>query len=67
MLMFTLLIGSFLMNSLPTLVFFDSGASKSFVSLSFSRAFDMNLREPKCLFAGFCIANEHEISALSVS
>lgn len=45
MLMFMLLIGTFSMNSLLALVLFDLGASRSFVSQSFSREFDKPIGE----------------------
>ena len=65
MFMFMILLGTFLLNSLSALVPFDSGASRSFVSQSFSRGFDMTLGE-----SGFqlrvSIVNEHRISASSV-
>ena len=59
------LIGTFLVNSLPALVLFDSGASRTFVSQSFSRGFDMILGELECPLR-VSIANEHGISASSV-
>ena len=43
------LIGTFLVNSLHALVLFDSGASRSFVSQSFCREFDMTIGELECL------------------
>lgn len=36
-------VGTFLVNSLPTLLLFDSGANRSFVSSSFSRDFPIAL------------------------
>lgn len=43
MLIFILLLGSFLVNPLPTLVVFDSGASRLFGSSTFSRSFGIPL------------------------
>lgn len=45
MLMFIILIGTFLVNSLPAPVLFDSGASRLFVSRPSSRSFGMTLGE----------------------
>ena len=49
------------MNSLPALVLFDSGASRSFVSQSFSRECSVLVGELECLLRVF-IANEHGVS-----
>ena len=40
-----IIIGTFLVNSLHVLVLFDSSSSRSFVSQSLSRDFDMTLGE----------------------
>lgn len=66
MLMFMLLISTLLVNSFPTLVLFDSGAIRSFVSQSFRRGFDMTLGELECPLR-VSISNEHMISASSIS
>lgn len=42
-------LGTFVVNSLPTLVLFDLGASRSFVSQSFPRSFNMPLQKLECL------------------
>ena len=62
MLIFMILLGTFLVNSLHALVLFDSGASQSFVSQSFSRSFDMALGELECPLR-VSISNEHGICA----
>ena len=65
MLMFMFLLGTFLVNSFPGLVLFESGASRSFVSQTFSRDFDITPGELGCLLWVF-IANEHGISTSSI-
>ena len=55
----------FLVNSLPALVLFDSGASRSFVSLTFSMEFGVPMDEFECSLR-VSIANEHKVSASSV-
>ena len=62
--MFIPVLGTFLVNSLPALVLFDSGASQSFVSRSFSREFDFPVGELEC--PRVSIADEHGVSAPSV-
>ena len=59
------MLGKFLVNSLPALALFDSGASRSFVSRSFSREFGLPVGELECLLR-VSIANEHVIFASSV-
>ena len=59
--MFVPLLGTFLVNSLPILVLYDSGASRYFVSRSFGRQFRFPLRELECLLR-VSIANEHGVS-----
>ena len=54
-----------LANALPALVLFDSGASRSFVSRSFSREFATPLGELECPLR-VSIADEHVVSAFSV-
>ena len=44
MIMFMILLGTFIVNIFPALVIFDLGASWSFVSQSFSWSYDMALR-----------------------
>ena len=53
------------MNSLPALVLFDSGASRSFVSQTFSRGFSVPIDDLECPLR-VSIANEHGVSASSV-
>ena len=53
------------MNSFPDLVLFDSGASRSFVSQSFSSEFSVPVGELECPLR-LSIANEHGVSASSV-
>ena len=53
------------MNSLPVLVLFDLGASRSFVSQTFSRDFIMPVGELECPLR-VSIANENGVSASSV-
>ena len=53
------------MNSLPTLVLFDSGASRSFVSQTFSSGFRVSIDDLECPLR-VSIANEHEVFASSV-
>ena len=65
MLMFMILLGNFLVNSLSGLLLFDSGASRSFVSQSFSRSFNVSLGELECLLR-VSITNEHESSTFSI-
>ena len=60
--MFVPLLGMFLVNSLPALLLFDLGASRSFVSQSFSREFDMPIGELECPLR-LSVANEHEVSS----
>ncbi|CAH1418425.1 unnamed protein product [Lactuca virosa] len=57
--------GTFLVNSLPALVLFDSGASRSFVSQTFSREFKVPVGELECPLR-VSIANEHGVSASSI-
>ena len=64
--MIMILLGTFLVNSLPALVLFDTDASQYFVFQSFSRSFDMTLGELECSLR-VSITNEHGISALSIS
>ena len=65
MLMIVFMLGTFLLNSLPSFLLFDSDASRSIVSHPFSRGFDMTLGELKCLLQ-LSIVNEHEVSALII-
>ena len=53
------------MNSFPGLVLFDSRASRSFVSQTFSREFCVQVGELECSLR-VSIANEHGVSASSV-
>ena len=53
------------MKYLHALVLFDSGASRSFVSQSFSREFSVPAGELECPLR-VSIANEHEVSSSSV-
>ena len=53
------------MNSLPALVLFDSGASRSFVSQSFSGEFCTPMSKLECPLR-LSITNEHGVSASSV-
>ena len=53
------------MNSLPALVFFDSGSSRSFVSQSSSREFGVPEGKLDCPLR-VSIANEHGVSASSI-
>ena len=63
--MIIFLLGNFLVNSLPSLLLFDSGVIRSFVSQSFSTSFDNSLGELECQLR-VSIANEHGVSASSV-
>ena len=65
MLLFMPLIGMFLVNSLPALVLFNSGASRPFISQSFSREFDVPIRELECPLR-VSIANENGVSVYAV-
>ena len=65
MIMFMILLGTFLVNSFLDLVLFDSSASRSLVSQSFSRGFDMPIGELECPLQ-ISIANKHRVSASSV-
>ena len=65
MLMIVFLLGTFLVNSLHDLVLFDSRASRSFVSQSSSRSFDMTLGEMECSLR-VSISKEHGVSASCV-
>lgn len=49
MLTFMFLLRTFLVNSFPSLVIFDSGGSRSFLSQSFKRDFDMTHGDLECL------------------
>ena len=60
-----LCLDTFLENSLPAFVLFDSGASRSFVSRSFSREFSLPLGELECPLQ-VSVTNEHGIFASSV-
>ena len=62
---FVSMLGTFLVNSLPTLVLFEFGASRSFVSWSFSREFELHVGKLECSL-WVSIANEHKIYASSV-
>ena len=50
------------MNSFPTIVLFESGENRSFVSQMFIREFDMPTGELECPLL-VSIANEHEVFA----
>ena len=63
--MFVPMLGTFLVNSLPALVLFESGASRSFVSQSFCREFALLIEELECLLR-VSITNEHRVSAISI-
>ena len=60
-----LCVGTFLVNSVPALVLFDSGASRSFVSLAFSQHISVS-REPLSRPLRVSIANDRVISATEV-
>ena len=62
MLMCVRLLGMFLVNYLPALVLFESGSSRSFVSRSLCREFDMPIEELECPLQ-VSIANEHRVFA----
>ena len=62
MIMIVFLLGTFVVNSFPALVLFDSGLSQSFTSQSFCMSFDMSHGELECLLR-VSIASEHEVSA----
>ena len=59
-----IVLGTFLVNSMPDLVLFDAGMCWSFVSQSFTRSFDMSIGELECLLR-VSIANEHKVFVLS--
>lgn len=61
MLVIVFLLGTFLLKSLLDLMLFQSGTSRSFVSQSFGRAFDMNLRDLECPLRVY-LANEERVS-----
>ena len=65
MCMYSIMIGTFLMNSLLVLVLFYSGANRSFVSQSVSKDFVMALGMLDCPLR-VPIANEHKVSTLSI-
>lgn len=65
MFIFVFCLGTFLVNSLPALVLFNSGASWLFVLLSFSRSFDVIVRVLECPL-WFSITNEHKVSSMSI-
>lgn len=65
MLIFVILIGTFIVNSLPALMLFDLGTSQYFVSQSFRKYLFMALGVLKCPLR-VSTANEHEVSVLSV-
>ena len=54
---FVPILGTFLVNSLPALVLFDSGASMSFVSQSFSKEFSVSVGDLEC---PLCVSDEYE-------
>ena len=56
------MVSTFLVNSFPALVLFDSRASRYFVSRSFSREFVLPLGELECPLR-VSIANEHGVYA----
>ena len=62
MLMFCFSLGTFLVNPVPALVLFDSGASRSFVSLSFGRCFSTSC-EALSRPLRVSIADEHVVLA----
>lgn len=64
-LMFMFLIGILFVNSFPALVSFDLSTSRSFLSQSFGRDFNMTLCELECPLR-VSNANEHGISAFRV-
>lgn len=65
MLMVVILLGMFLVNYVPALLLFDSGASRLFVSTSFDRGFSVP-REPLDRSLRVAILEEHMISAFGV-
>ena len=60
-----LCVGTFLVNSVPALVLFDSGASRSFVSLAFSQHISVS-REALSRPLRVCIADKRVIYATEV-
>ena len=58
-------VGTFLVNSVPALVLFDSGASRSFVSLAFSQYISIR-REAMSRPLRVSIANERAIYSTDV-
>lgn len=61
----TICIGTFLVSSVPALVLFDSGASRSFVSLEFSQHISIR-REALSRPLGVSIAEERAVYAMDV-
>lgn len=64
-LMFKIHLGTFLVNSLPDLVLFDSVVSQSFVSRSLYKSFGMTHGKLECLL-WVSIANKNRVSASSI-
>lgn len=64
MLMFKILVVTFLVNSLPALMLFDSGANWSFVSQYFHMGLGMTLGELEYPL-GVSFTNEHGVSRSS--
>lgn len=57
--------GTFLVNSLPTLLLFESGVNRSFVSSSFSRDFPISLGSLE-RHLEVAIADDYTVSTLDV-